>query len=388
MHSPKNFPTQEGSDFSGARAESFRWVLAIPTYRRAQILAGLIQQVCRQTLLPASVIVIDGDPSSGEVWNQLCAALPLPFPCRYVPSNYGNLAYQRYLGWRAAQQDNADCLLYLDDDMILPHHDTLRVFWEPLATPDSPYVALTAPIDMGNDNSPALTSLAAVRERSQQRAWEQKLFRRFGLSRQTQPGGLTPAGNRLPPDPSEQGCVPVQWLRGGVMAFKMSALTQEIFTDDLFAITQHRCGLGEDTILARRMLSQGTLGYNSRAVFGHPHLDAPQAYPTRAFQLGYATAYSRRLINDNYRGLAAPHWKDRLALLRGWAGTSLLTGLRAIRHPRAHRFAYLAGYVRGVIQGIVRAPRAARLTPQIRWWEAAEQALAAQRVCPAERKTH
>src|SRR5438045_3007399 len=84
-----------------------------------------------------------------------------------------------------------------------------------------------------------------------------------------------------------------------VMPCRMDALTEDCFSPDLFGLAEHGFGHGEDTLLSRRLGSKGGLVFVSSASFLHPCTDAPKAYSTRARKMGFGTAYSRRLLNDN-----------------------------------------------------------------------------------------
>ena len=44
---------------------------------------------------------------------------------------------------------------------------------------------------------------------------------------------------------------PVEWLHGGVMAYRKNVLSKDCFSGDLFALDEIRCGKGEKTILSR-----------------------------------------------------------------------------------------------------------------------------------------
>src|SRR5690606_25555002 len=91
------------------------------------------------------------------------------------------------------------------------------------------------------------------------------------------------------------------------------------------------------------------------------------AYRRDDLGFGFASAYSRRLVNDYYRGGAPPHLVDRIALLRTYACASLWHGYRAARREISPRFA--AGYAVGAFAGILRPPSARTLTPGVNWTE-------------------
>ena len=160
------------------------------------------------------------------------------------------------------------------------------------------------------------------------------------------------------------------------MAYRMDALMEDCFTEDLFALDQVRCGLGEDTILSRRVGTRGKLLYCFDTQIEHPNEDTSKAYPTKAFKYGHAIAYSRRFMNDHYIPFGKPTFSHRFALGRSYLGNFLVNWLTALAHPRSYRFAYAAGYTVGALRGVFISPIAKNLTPQIDWQADAGRALA------------
>jgi glycosyltransferase involved in cell wall biosynthesis len=282
---------------------------------------------------------------------------------RYVPSNHPNLAYQRYLGYLASKDH--ELLVYLDDDLRISDADAFSKLLSPLMNPVSGFVAGTAVIRFPEEIG---AIGGAVRDRIQDsRQVPSLLVKWLGASASTAPGGLTPLGNRVPPDPRGAAYSEVEWLRGGVMVFRVNVLSEKFFSDDLFALTYVRCGLGEDTFLGRRALSYGKLFIANECVIDHPNADVPKAYPTQAFRMGLATAYSRRFINDTYRGFNPPTFADRKALIKGLIGGTVLALLRALKSPSRHRFSYAVGYIYGTLRAFLFPPIAHRLAPGVDW---------------------
>lgn len=350
-----------------------RLAVCIPTYRRPHLLRLLVGDLGRQTRTVSRLVVVDGDPASGEVARVLREAAP-PHGAEvvYVPSNHGNLSYQRYLGWRAAA--GCEVVLYLDDDIRVAQADAVERVVAPLARPGTGVVGVTAHLRFG-DVSGLGGEGALLDQHRLARAGKPRLVRWLGSARRIEPGGLSPSGHRRMPVDRGEAYAPVAWLHGGVMAYRMDALTRDCFSDDLFALDHVRCGKGEDTFLSRRVGTRGKLLSAFCATFDHPEADLPKAYPTAAYRLGYATAYSRRLLNDNFRGFEPPKLVDRWALVRSYAGTGLLAWSRAARSLRRHRYAYALGYTVGAARGLLAPPSARRLTPGIDWWKDAEVAL-------------
>ena len=159
------------------------------------------------------------------------------------------------------------------------------------------------------------------------------------------------------------------------MACRMDSLTENCFSEDLFALSEVGFGHGEDTLLSRRLASKGRLLFVSGARFLHPCADPPKAYATWAGKMGCGAGYSRRLLNDNHRWPDAPTLADRFALWKSYTGNTVLNVFRALRSPKAHRFSYAWGYFCGAFKGVFLPPSHQRLTPQIDWQKDAEIAL-------------
>ncbi|MBE0542928.1 MAG: glycosyltransferase family 2 protein [Verrucomicrobia bacterium] len=349
-----------------------RITIAIPTFRRSRLLAELLRDLAKQSVQPDYFVVMDGDPRSGEVLHLLRES---NVSVCYVPSNHANLAYQRYLGWRVAADAGAQILVYLDDDLRIHDPRSLELLIAPMLSSSSTVVGCTGEIrfgDLGNIGE----GQQSVRDRHD---FSQKpgsrVVKLFGSSRGLQPGALTASGHRCPVERTADTQAVVQWLRGGVMAYRMSALGEDCFTKALFALSEIGCGHGEDTLLSRRVASRGRLLMVFNAVFQHPNADAPKAYATKAYRMAWGSAYSRRLLNDNYRWPDSPRTPDRLALWKSYVGNTLLNVFRAVRSPKAHRFAYAWGYLCGALKGVFLPPTHQRLTPHIDWQKDAEAAL-------------
>ena len=89
-----------------------------PTFRRPAEVAGLLENLGRQRLLPAEVILVDGAPiEERETEETVAAAVArgLPFRCRYI-RHTGGTAIQRNVGVDAA---TGKLIALLDDDIRL-----------------------------------------------------------------------------------------------------------------------------------------------------------------------------------------------------------------------------------------------------------------------------
>jgi len=159
------------------------------------------------------------------------------------------------------------------------------------------------------------------------------------------------------------------------MALKMAAISDSIFSDALFTMCSLGFGHGEDTVLSRRLHSRGALFLVPGAVFHHPNTDSPKAYATEAFRLGMGVAWSRRLINTNFRWPGRPTLADRSHLLGAYVLGSCLHALSALASLRRDRARYALGYVIGSFRGLIQPPSAASGRTRINWRMDAQTAI-------------
>ena len=330
--------------------------LAVPTFRRAALLARLIEQVGHQTCRPDSLVLIDGEGGCPAVAAVARNAAAAGLHTTLVRSTQANLPFQRYLGRLAAERSGA--LVFLDDDLILEDRQALGALTEPLLRGSGRVAAVTAQI-----RSPGRAARPLA------------IARRFGRIRSTQPGSLTPGGVRTPPASNSAPYAEVGWLRGGAMAFRTSALTADCFPHALFALAGRGWGMGEDLALALRVLRKGRILLARQARFGHPGDDSSRAVRSEELIRGFASAYSRRLLNDLYRGDQPPRVSDRLALGATQVG-ALATALRD------GRIQFAVGYAGGALAGLLRPPSPA-LQPEISWELEASVSLASMEVFPS-----
>jgi GT2 family glycosyltransferase len=292
--------------------------VVVPTYQRPKLLAALLGDLARQSRRPDAVVVVDGAPRGIESARSVVAwhAERRDAVVRYVPSNHSNLPYQRWLGRRTA--GDRGTLLYLDDDVRLREPHIVETLVRPLESTSDTVAGVTAPILFGNTGGAGRESAIAVTRI------------RLGVSWRYKPGDLAPNGERIPLTATARPYERVGWLRGGAMAIRASFLSDRRFPKDLLALAERGWGLGEDTILSRHLLERGELLLATRAAVWHPGDDPTRAYSREPWRLGYATAYSRRLVNDHYRGSASPTTADRQLLARSLAGAALL---HCVRRP-------------------------------------------------------
>lgn len=349
--------------------KSFSYAICICTYKRTELVERLITDIFDQSVLPKKLIIVDGDPASGKVASMLeNTNKPDGMNVTYIPSNHGNLSYQRYLGWKILAYEHPEYLIYFDDDLRINEND---VTYDILCIFDShkEVVGVTATTQNLHLDRLAVEPVLLDRLESHNNQGKQD-------SRQREKaGGYLPTGNRIPPEFSNGNVANVKWLQGRVMAYRFDVIDIECFSEDLFSLTYVNCGLGEDTFLSRQISRKGDLLIIDGLNIEHPDEALPNSYPIKAYNLAYATAFSRRFLNDHYRITEQPHISDRLALIKSYLGNNFLNIIHAVRHPASHRFAYARGYFMGSLRGIIQKPTAKNLTPNIDWYKDAEEAL-------------
>jgi glycosyltransferase involved in cell wall biosynthesis len=359
------------SQKSGNMSENY--ALCICTYNRIELLKLLLLDIQRQTIQPCALIIVDGNPGS----NQLLMLLNgMQFAGKtkiiYAASNHANLPYQRFLGWRIFKSIGCEILMYLDDDLRLLNCTVIEDLLMPFSWSERTVRAVTAITISGKD-----WLYDEISDHNEKKDAAGKLIGLFGDSRKFSPGELTPSGNRLMPVdlPNHPGYGIVEWFQGRVMVLLKDSISTETYSDDLFAIHHIQLGLGEETFLSRRLVTKGEIICATNLQIHHPGTVPPNAYPTKAFNYGYAFAYSRRFINDYYRGFSKPKLSDRLMLSKTYCGNSILNIFRAISKPKKSKFAYFAGYTLGILRAVFQPPHAKRITPDIDWMRDAEHVL-------------
>ncbi len=348
--------------------------VVICTYKRPGILMKLVGDLSLQTTKPKMLIIVDGDPASGEVKKHLGEQGSLEgLAISYIGSSHANLAYQRYVGWAAACRQQARYLIYFDDDLRLLDAGILDALIGRLG--ECSLAGLTAETLTGSPER--FSDYEILREQREGKMdFLSRVGVRCGSGGRLAPGSLSPAGTRIQLTSGRPEADTV-WLYGRVMAYDLRCLTQECFSEDLFALTYVRCGLGEDTFLSHRVASKGRLQSLRGLNILHPDEDLPNSYPIRAYSFGYASAYSRRLLNDDYRFPRKPFLKDRAALVYSYCGNILVGLVRLLLSPSLQRLHFLRGYFMGALKGLFVKPTARNLSPGILWFKDADRDLAA-----------
>jgi len=311
---------------------------------------------------------VDGDPDSGEVWRLLNSYDDLSIV--YIPSNHANISYQRYLGWRAARNEQSSIILYLDDDLRINQANSIELLITPLKEQNNRIIGSTAPI-IFPDAPP--DKLRDSKIKGLTRRLSRLFYSRISLS-EDDIISITPIGSRKGFITGISNSYPhLNWAYGGVMAYKMHALNESCFLKDSFALHEIGCGIGEDTLISHIASYKGDIILVREAKFTHPNADQTRAYPRDPYRYGYAYAYSRRLINDHFR--YPPSIGDRLFLITSYLTGNLSNFVDMITLRNDYTTRYAKGYFRGSIRGLFQRPKANKLTPEINWEKDAETAI-------------
>jgi len=335
----------------------------------AQLLK-LIGDLSKQTLRPELLVVVDGDPSSGEVLTALrCLRIPPAIEIVYVPSNHASLPYQRYLGWRACAGSRR--LVYLDDDLRITQPDFLERIIEPLEWRSRRIAGVTCRIDFGDPNHAGSVQSATLElTKTGPRLWR-KLMNQGLIGR----GGVSPSGHRRMPQDSGSGYETVEWLSGAAMAFRTGDLDASCFPVAGFALFEARLATGEDLVLARHARRRGELVFAYCASVNHPY-DTPSNFGSADFyRLGLIHSYGERYVNDFYRGSAPATFADRVSLARSLAGSAILHWSRFLHHREARRWRFGCGFTSGSLRALLAFPKASELAPGVDWERDAQEAL-------------
>ena len=92
--------------------------VCIATYRRAERLAAVLDDLTRQTRLPDEVVVVDNDAAASArlvVEHRLCQSAP--FPIRYAVQPVKNISLTRN---KTVELAGGDWLAFIDDDERAP----------------------------------------------------------------------------------------------------------------------------------------------------------------------------------------------------------------------------------------------------------------------------
>jgi glycosyltransferase involved in cell wall biosynthesis len=347
-----------------------RCAICIPTYRRAPQLARLIADLKEQTLAPDLLVVVDGDPASGEVIQALrSAAVPDATEVVYLPSNYASLPYQRYLGWKTCI--GSRWLVYLDDDLRIPQRDFIEKMTAPLEWRSRQIAGVTCGINFGDpDNAGSVQASTLELTRAGPLLWHRSMNQgHLAL------GGLSPSGHRCMPEDGGSGYETVEWLSGAAMAFRTDDLEASWFPPEGFALFRARLATGEDLVLARHARQKGELLFAFCASVHHPY-ETPSNFGSADFyRLGLIHSYGERYVNDSYRGSATPTFLDRLALARSLAGSVVLHWSRFLRQPESRRWRFGCGFTTGALRALFAFPTQSELAPGVDWERAAQDAL-------------
>jgi glycosyltransferase involved in cell wall biosynthesis len=113
----RSVPGREGSGMCGRKEAAGKVSVITPTFLRPAEVAGLLENLSRQILLPAEVLLVDGAPAKETQTESVvtAAAGALPFKCHYIRHERGT-AIQRNAGIEKAV---GAFIAFIDDDVRL-----------------------------------------------------------------------------------------------------------------------------------------------------------------------------------------------------------------------------------------------------------------------------
>ena len=221
--------------------------IVIPTYNRPGSVVRLVGELetCRPA--PSSIIVVDSsdEPNLDLLQNPAV---------RYLRSRHKNQPYQRYVGSLAA---TAPSVLFLDDDLYLERKDLLGRICEEFQR--------DAVVGVGV-NFEHLSSVRPVFG-SGRGTLGRFLLRLRSWTRGVPPTGAIDILGNTGGMPECDG--PVQFLRGGAMAFRRRIVSQ-LFDEKLFALYEAGLGKGEDKVISMRVGRLGELRWIASVYLRHP----------------------------------------------------------------------------------------------------------------------
>lgn len=301
--------------------------VCIPTYNRPKQVASLLANLAEQAAPPDQVVIVDASPN--EQTRSVADSYAKKYP---------SLRYERYTKGLTRQRNRAielatgDILVFLDDDVLLEDHflqESRRIFVEDSA---GTIVGVTG---VQPDLSPSVPG------------WGWRLKRRVGIIETDQPGRLLACGETTPlPVPERGQLVPVDYLPGGITAWRRS-----IFTTHRYSEFFESYGLGEDKYFSGCVSRRYRLCVSGDLVAHHYHVAGNRP---AAFRWGYANVVNHCFImRECSRGR---HKTLRFFLFHGIDVVNELISW-PFRERAVRRLAYGLGRTAGILRCLFAPPR-------------------------------
>lgn len=259
----------------------------IATYNRHQKVNRLCEQIKECSIQPEKLIVIDSSDDTNEELKNDPGIV-------YRKASHKSQPYQRYVGTLVSE---ADILIFFDDDLVI---NDLKLFERITGLfKNNDITGVGLGIEYHNIIStqliPSKPSLL------------NRLKRTFSAKRKPEAGSMSLFGETggLPNETVE-----TMYLPGPNMSFRRTAVTG-IFDDILFALFEHRIGMGEDKVLSMRVAKKGKLIYSGEKNYLlHPAEES--SYFSNAVNFYAKVYYSRLWLANQYASL----WKVPFVGLR------------------------------------------------------------------------
>lgn len=315
--------------------------VCIATHERPTLLEVTLGHLASQEELPDEVVV--SDSSAGSATAKVVERFRGVHPCievKHVKSGNKALPWQR---WWAFLHSRGDVILFLDDDIRLVPRALRRLkeLYRQQEGTGQPIIGAGLLISLEDGV-----------------LWERKrrsLTERILATSLRKPGALTPGGISVSPSDLPRGSTTaVEWLSGGTMSLRRSALAAIGEMQGLFGLYDLQIGCQEDAVLSSMAarLTGGRLVILAEELAFHPPL-------ARAIRTADAHAGWRKGLRETLGRAYAMRWlaTSRRSLVEDWFRTVVLEVLRAgasvIRRPLSWvDWNRLAGGVYGAIVGL------------------------------------
>ncbi|AXT20741.1 glycosyltransferase [Flavobacteriaceae bacterium AU392] len=294
------------------------FALIICTYMRPKSLLELLQSVCKQTLYPNEILIIDG--SINDETEQVLIKNQFK-NLRYFKVNEINrgLTKQRNYGINLVTE-LSEIICFLDDDVVL----TPMYFKTLLETYNTHNDALAVGGYITNEVEWKIASIDRKKTHFYYDNWMRsepsrfQLRRKFGLLPDKAPGFLPTFshGRSISFLPPTGKIYKVEQLMGGVSSFK-----KEIFKTLSFSTYFEGYGLYEDADFSLRVAEKGAIYINTNAQLAHHHstLGRPNQYK-----------YGKMVLRNGWYIWRMRYPKPTLKARLKWNATAFL--LTAIRY--------------------------------------------------------
>ena len=312
--------------------------IVTPTLGRPHEIEQLLDNLTRQSLLPAELVIVDGAPPDDTATEQVVAArsAALPFHCRYVRRG-GGTAVQRNVGIEAA---TGRYIAFIDDDIRL----------------DPQFLAIVVAV-FEQDTAGKVGGVAGYITNQYfdiNRSARWKWYRRLGLFTTYEPGRFdTRTGypiNRYM-QPPHDGLREIDFFGSGCGVWR-----REVFADGLrFAEFFADYGMAEDAHLALRAGRRWTLLESGRAHCVHLHAPTGRV---NARRLAYKSAVNYRYLFIDL--LPTRTWEQELRFWRVQMVDFGRLAAAALLKWNAPAWTALLGKAEGIVAALRLSPTVSR----------------------------